>query len=284
MAYTTSIFLPNFSSERLADFPRVLEPLLLRDDVLYYDGPYNSDSSRQVRPATEQELALVHSASMIELVKQTPDYEGAAYSAGATVQAALSAAESTTRNAFVFTGFGDHHAGRDFFGGGCYFNGATIAIAVLRAKTTLRRFAILDTDAHHADGTRDIAGCDTEVLHVCFCSQDYHDSFGNVDVPYPSVPSVEEYVQLVHKEFGGRVHEFRPEMIFWEFGYDSTRGDYGDRGVASDSHWRTARAMVDIADNVCDGRLVVILCGGSRRDYARKIIPPVIRELATHRI
>ncbi len=27
-------------------------------------------------------------------------------------------------NAFVFTGFGDHHAGRNFYGGMCYFNGA----------------------------------------------------------------------------------------------------------------------------------------------------------------
>jgi hypothetical protein len=41
-----------------------------------------------------------------------------------------------------------------------------------------------------------------------------------------------------------------------------------------------ARELKRIADEVCRGRLIVVLCGGSRRDMARRLIPPVVRVLA----
>ena len=54
------------------------------------------------------------------------------------------------------------------------FNGAALAIATLKEKG-IKRFAIVDTDSHHGDGTRDIFRRDVGVLHVCFCHQDYSD-------------------------------------------------------------------------------------------------------------
>ena len=66
----------------------------------------------------------------------------------------------------------------------CYFNGAALAITALREKG-VRRFAIVDTDCHHADGTRDIFAGDDDVLHVCFCYQDYSDKHNNVDIMIP---------------------------------------------------------------------------------------------------
>ena len=74
--------------------------------------------------------------------------------------------------------------------------------------------------------------------------------------------------------------KFKPEIIFWEFGYDATKGDYGSKGLSPDCHTRIARIVARAADGVCQGRAVAILCGGSRRDIARYCIPKIINCLA----
>lgn len=275
----TGIFFPRLEGERLRDFPEALAGILELDNVVYYDGVYDAGNPYYLKPATEEMLARVHSRQMIERVKRSGYYETAVYSAGGTVQAAEEILSGRIDNAFVFTGVGDHHAGRNFYGGWCYLNGAAVAIAMLREKG-LKRFAIVDTDSHHADGTRDIFGEDREVLHVCFCSQNYSDENENVDVAIPYGLSDQEYVEKMKREFALRAISFEPEFIFWEMGYDATRGEYGDRGVSPDCHEKLAKVIRETADRVCQGRLIAILCGGSERRLAAYIIPRVIRQLA----
>jgi acetoin utilization deacetylase AcuC-like enzyme len=275
----TGIFFPRFQGQRLKDFPQALADVLDKDNVSYYDGVYSSHNPYYVKPATKEMLIKVHSRDMIERVKRTGYYEAASYSAGATVQATLEILRGRIDNAFVFTGVGDHHAGRNHFGGWCYFNGAAIAIAMLRERG-VKRFAIVDTDSHHADGTRDIFGQDEEVLHVCFCYEDYQDQNGNVDICISYGISDEGYVRKMQQEFTSRAFAFKPEFIFWELGYDATRGEYGDKGINRDCHAKLAQVIKETADEVCHGRLVTILCGGSSRELATYIIPMVIKQLA----
>jgi acetoin utilization deacetylase AcuC-like enzyme len=276
----TGIFLPYFEGERLMDFPQALAPVLDKENVFYYDGVYKDGVNIFYLQSVPYELLTrVHSPRMIEQVKQTGYYETALYSAGATVQAAKEIKRDRVDNAFAFTGTGDHHAGRGFFGGWCYFNGAALAIAALREKGW-KKFAIVDTDSHHGDGTRDIFQYDKEVLHICFCYQDYHDEYNNIDVSIPYSTSDEYYLQKMRQELPPAIGEFQPELIFWELGYDATQGDYGDKGVTRDCHLQFARIIKKAADETCQGRLITILCGGSRRDLATYIIPRVIAHLA----
>ena len=275
----TGIFLPRFQGQRLEDFPQALADILDKDNVSYYDGVYAVSNPYYVKPAAEEMLLRVHSKDMIERVKRTGYYEAASYSAGGTIQAAMEIIQGKIDNAFVFTGFGDHHAGRNYFGGWCYFNGAAVAIAMLREKGG-RRFAIVDTDSHHADGTRDIFGQDKEVLHVCFCFRNYSDENRNVDVAIPYGISDEGYIRKMEQEFTSRAIAFRPEFIFWELGYDATQGEYGDKGISKDCHGKLAKVIKETADRVCQGRLVTVLCGGSGRELAAYIIPEVIKQLA----
>ncbi|MFC1994552.1 hypothetical protein ACFLVD_00210 [Chloroflexota bacterium] len=276
----TGIFFTYFQGQRLRDFPQALEGLLSRDNVLYYDAVYDATNGLfYLQPVTERLLLEVHSREMARKVMSTDDYEAALYSAGGTMHAACEIWKGVIDNAFVFTSFGDHHAGRDFFGGMCYFNGAALAIADLRSRG-VTKFAIVDTDAHHADGTRDIFREDIEVLHVCFCWQDYADACNNVDIAIPHHTSDQHYLEQVEKEFVPRAKEFRPEIIFWELGYDATRGEYGDKGLTPHVHVSLAELLRQTADKVCRGRLITILCGGSRRDLARYIIPKVIDVLS----
>lgn len=276
----TGIFFTYFQGERLRDFPQALAGILDKDNVSYYDAVYDVRSGLYyLEPVPEERLLKVHSPDMVARVKLTGDYESASYSAGGTVQAAEKIWQGEIDNAFVFTSFGDHHAGRNFYGGMCYFNGAALAIAALKEKG-VGRFAIVDTDCHHADGTRDIFTGDDNVLHVCLCSQDWVDEHHNVDVKIPSHTSDEAYLARLEQEFAPRVAAFQPEYIFWEFGYDATRGEYGDKGLTMGCHVRLARLIKEVADSICQRRLITILCGGSGRAVATYAIPRIIRCLA----
>ncbi|MGE5189969.1 MAG: histone deacetylase, partial [Gemmatimonadota bacterium] len=176
-----------------------------------------------------------------------------------------------------------------YFGGYCCFNDVALCVVNLREKCGLRRFAILDTDAHHGDGTRDLFSGDADILHVCLCGVDYESPDGTkVDVACPAPwqdrpggPSMNErYFELVGRQFPDRVRRFAPDLIFWYFGFDTHQGDYGDIGLTGPCYWKIAGLVRELAGEVCGGRLEVVLGGGSHTQLATYLIPPVIERLA----
>ena len=278
----TGIFYHYQQGERLCDFPQLLEGILDKPNVLLYDAiyPLKPKSDFDLEAATPDLLLQVHTPRMVEQVRKSIYYETALYSVGGTVQAAERIWRGDIDNAFVFTGVGDHHAGRDSFGGGCYLNGAALAIAHLRQSFGARRFAIIDTDAHHGDGTWDIFEADAEVLYVCFCGGGFRERNNKVNISVPWYTIDEAYLQQVASEFGPRARAFEPQLIFWNWGYDGTQGEYGDIGLSLDCHARLAGVIKGVAEEACQGRLVVVLCGGSSRRVASYTIPRIIRRLA----
>ncbi len=285
--HATGIFYhPSFSRRsyltvgaRLADFPRALEKILRSDSVRIYEPG-----------AVPHDLLLkVHTPGMIERVKADPLCSTAWHSAGGVVLAGEKIAVGEIGNAFAFIGAGGHHSGREFFGGYCCFNDVALCIEHLREKYGIRRFAILDTDAHHGDGTRDLFQDDPEVLHVCVCGTDFESTDGTkVDVAYPSNRRIPEggrtmndlYLDLVERQFPPRVRRFRPDFLFWYFGFDTHEGDYGDIGLTGPCYWNLATRMRDLAEEVCGGKLEVVLGGGSHAHLAARLIPGVIGRLA----
>ncbi len=217
---------------------------------------------------------------MVERVNASGNYEGALYSAAGTVAAAVKIWSGQMTNAFVFTGYGDHHAGKDFFGGGCYFNGAAIAIHELREKFGAKRFAIVDTDAHHGDGTWELFRKNPAVLYLCFCSGNFEERNQNVNIHIPARVKDADYIALARKAFQRWVKIFHPQIIFWNWGYDGTEGEYGDIGLSPTLQVQLANEIRELARQVCDSRLIVVLCGGRRRDLASYLIPRVIAVLA----
>jgi acetoin utilization deacetylase AcuC-like enzyme len=284
--YATGVFYhPSFSRRsyltvgaRLADFPAALDGVLRGGRVgLYEPGPV----SREL-------LLKVHTPGLIEGVKGDPLCSTAWHSAGGVVMAGEKIAEGEIGNAFAFIGAGGHHSGRDFFGGYCCFNDVALCVVNLREKHGFRRFAILDTDAHHGDGTRELFLDDPDILHVCFCGVEYESPDGTkVDVGYPDprgsgvgTPANDAYFDRVSRQFPDRVRRFRPDLLFWYFGFDTHQGDYGDIGLTGPCYWNIACLMRDLAGEVCGGKFAVVLGGGSRTELATYLIPPVIERLA----
>jgi acetoin utilization deacetylase AcuC-like enzyme len=116
----TGIFFYYQKGERLRDFPQALEGILEKENVFLHDAFYPSKppSSFDFDPISSKILYQVHSPEMVEQVKRTGNFEGALLSAAGAVSAAEKIWEGEINNAFVFTGYGDHHAGSNFFGGG----------------------------------------------------------------------------------------------------------------------------------------------------------------------
>ncbi|MCJ7593417.1 MAG: hypothetical protein MUO52_01415, partial [Desulfobacterales bacterium] len=60
-----------------------------------------------------------------------------------------------------------------------------------------------------------------------------------------------------------------------------TAGEYGDMGLGPGLHRGLALEIRKMAEEVCKGRLIVVLCGGARRDLATLLIPMVIETLVS---
>ncbi|GAB4361850.1 MAG: acetoin utilization protein AcuC [Deltaproteobacteria bacterium] len=261
---------------RLADFPGALEGVLATGRVRMYEPG----------PVSRELILKVHTPTLIEGVQGDPLCSTAWHSAGGVVMAGEKIAEGEIGNAFAFIGAGGHHAGRSYFGGYCCFNDVALCVVNLRERYGLRRFAILDTDAHHGDGTRDLFRDDPDILHVCVCGMRHESADGTkVDLPFPSSRRGDRsmndlYADLVEEEFPRRLRVFRPDLLFWYFGFDTHRGDYGDIGLTGPCYFRIAGRMVELSREVCGGRLAVVLGGGSHTRLATSLIPPVIERLA----
>jgi acetoin utilization deacetylase AcuC-like enzyme len=280
----TGIFFHYQTGNRLRDFPEALNGILEKENLFFYDALYPCKplSSFELEPIPLEMLYRTHSPEMVQQVKESGNFDGALLSAAGTVRAAEKIFAGEIDNAFVFTGYGDHHAGTTFFGNGCYFNGAAIAIDNLRNKFRARRFAIIDTDAHHGDGTWEIFEDDPDVLYVCFCGNPSSETKNNVNVQVGLKTTADAYMQLVRETFFRRAAAFQPEILFWNWGYDGTRGEYGDIGLTPDFHVLLAQGLKALADQICRGRFITVMCGGSRRDLASYLCPRVIRVLMGH--
>jgi acetoin utilization deacetylase AcuC-like enzyme len=284
MASITGIFYhPSFSRRsyltvgaRLADFPEAFNPLLAHDHVRLFES----------KPVTREQILKVHTPELIEGVKRDPLCSTAWHSAGGCVEAGERIMRGELKNAFVTIGAGGHHAGIDYFGGYCCFNDVAITIAHLRDEGLARRFAIVDTDAHHGDGTRQIFLNDPDVLHICLCGVSWESPDGTkVDVKTPwfawrRADNNATYLKLVQENVPDRVRAFRPELVFWYFGFDTHHGDYGSIGLTGDCYFAICDLMKGLAEEVCQGRLAVVLGGGSRTEIATATIPEIIRRLA----
>ncbi|AGK60312.1 Deacetylase [Archaeoglobus sulfaticallidus PM70-1] len=254
---------------RLKDFPRAFE---------FLKKKYSNIEIFESEPVSEDLILKVHSLELLEGVKNDTLCSTAWHSAGGVVTATEKVYKSEIRNAFCFIGAGGHHAGRKTFWGFCCFNDVVLAMTNIWEKYGDVRFAIIDTDAHHGDGTRELIE-DKEVLHYCICSTDYVSEDGlKIDASYIGL-NPDEYPQLV-EDFDRKARNFKPDLIFWYFGHDTHEGDYGDIGLTVKEYVKIAEILKNLAEEICNGKLVVVLGGGSSPSIATESCLAVIEELA----
>jgi acetoin utilization deacetylase AcuC-like enzyme len=258
---------------RLRDFPEALDELLQKPNVRLYNSPRVS-----------QELLLkVHAREMLPMVARDSFCSTAYESAGGVVAGMEALARGEIDRAFCFIGAGGHHSGYQQFWGACCFNDVVLALTRVREVSPWRRFAIVDTDAHHGDGTRQLVQDDPEVLHLCFCGDDYRSPDGtkvDVDVyrlSYTQSPDT-QYVDLVRQHLP-LVPPFKPDLLIWYYGFDTHADDYGSLGLSTEPYFQICDLMIQTAAEM-DVPLQVVLGGGSLPYLATRTIPEIIKRLA----
>jgi acetoin utilization deacetylase AcuC-like enzyme len=237
-------------------------------------------------PATEEQLLRLHSQDWIDQVKQTKWYNVSLYSVGGMIGATEKVLSGEIDNALVIAGTGGHHAHRDNAWGGCYFSVIGMGIPHARAKGLGRRFAIVDTDTHHADGVRDLYQNDDDMLHICFC-----DSFSWVYSPddrmesdtkfcFPHGANDTEELENVKREVPKRIKAFQPEMIFYLCGMDTHQDSYGTAALTEKAYPALVEIMKGVADEYCGGRLIVKTCCNAPPHATTYAVPRMVDCLA----
>ena len=237
-------------------------------------------------PATEEEIARLHSQEWIDHVKQTQWWRVSLYSVGGMIGATEKVLKGEINNALVIAGVGGHHAHRDNAWGGCYFNVISLGIPHAREKLLARRFAIVDTDTHHADGVRDLFKNDEDVLHICFCNSSSweYEAEDRIEsktkLCFPHGFSDEEEIGNVEREVPERIKEFKPELIFWLCGMDTHRDSYGTAALTEKCYPRLAKIIKQTADEYCQGKLIVKTCCNAPPHATKYVMPRIVDRLA----
>ncbi|MDM7999355.1 MAG: histone deacetylase [Dehalococcoidia bacterium] len=260
--------------DKFRRFPEVLGDALTLPQVKFFASP----------PVSEDLLLKIHTPRFVDDLKRAWYYDGVRHSVGGCVEAVERVMSGELVNALVFNVAAGHHAERDYSWGGTYASCAGPAFWNARQKFGPHRFAILDTDAHHGNGTRDVFRDDPEVLHVCFCNSYSVECDGLkvcIDTGWQS--SDREYLDKVRNGFIPRAKNFRPDLILHNLGHDTCEGDYGDLGLTPEFFIELAREVNRFAQEVCQGRYAIVTHGGCRADVAEYIFPAILRILAGSR-
>jgi len=261
------------------------------------------------REATAKELSSVHDRDYLDRVRAAARDGGAEVGTGAWVgpggdaRAALAAGACAlaveavlggqSRNAYVLAGPPGHHATRAEGGGFCVY--ANVALAVRRAQALgARRVAVIDWDAHHGNGTQELFWCDGEVLTISvhqwkpFAAGtggiDARGGAGasrlNVNVPLPPASGAGAYAAAFERVVEPAVRRHRPQLIVIACGLDASTMDPLARLMLHSEAFRAlTRRVITLADELCDGRLVMCHEGGYSTAYAPFCGLAIVEEL-----
>ena len=246
-----------------ADHP--MRPIRLQHtfDLLQAYGAFDESVSRLLppRPATDHELAWLHTEDYIQAVKafsqdgsghdrarfnfndqgDNPTYRGmydaAALSTGSTLVATELLVSGRADVAFNISG-GLHHAAAGHASGFCVFNDPAVAIKLLLASGL--RVAYVDIDAHHGDGVQTAFYDDDRVLTVSIHESGQYlfpgtgfasESGGGeavgyaVNLPLYPYTNDEIYVETFSEVVPPLLRAFAPDVLVTQLGIDSYHSD-----------------------------------------------------------
>lgn len=248
--------------------------------------------------ASEDELALFHTRAYIDLVKQAsqkghgmldergdvPVYKemfvAASHVVGSVLAAGKKILAGELRRAFVPIA-GLHHGMPDKASGFCVFNDIAVLIETLIQDYKLQNIVYVDIDAHHGDGIYYPFEARKEVIFV-----DIHESgahlFPNTgaatengigegkkrkfNIPLNVEATDEDFFQ-VWPQVELFLERFHPDFIILVAGADSIAGDgLAHLNFSVKVHNYVTKRLIDIAENSCDGQILVLGGGGYNMD------------------
>lgn len=261
------------------------------------------------RPAKEEEIEMVHSASYVRSIKETsgqervhldPDtstsarsYETALLAAGGLLKAADLAVEGKIQNGFALVRPPGHHAEASRAMGFCLFNNVAVAAEYLIKKHGLSRILIVDWDLHHGNGTQHSFYDRRDVLYFSTHQFPYYPGTGDwdetgrgdgegftVNVPLAGGKTDEDYLFIFRKILSPIAAAYKPEFILVSAGFDICQADpLGGMRVSEQGFGALASELLGLARNLSSDRILFTLEGGYDLNGLRQGVKQVLLHL-----
>ena len=278
---------------------------LLRDESI--DGSWEPVACQ---PATIEQLAWVHQAQYIEKVAKTQEsklsaldrdtqttagsFQTACLAAG-TVFATLDGVMSGEKSGrgFAFVRPPGHHAEPDRAMGFCLFNNIALGARYLQRQYSLQRIMIIDIDAHHGNGIQKVFYDSDGVLYFSMHQFPAFPGTGRmaemgrdkgagftVNVPLPKNQGDTDVAKVLYFMAAPIARQFQPEVILVACGFDFYLYDpLTEMNVTPDGYALMTQILKNIAEEVCQGRIVFVLEGGYSFQGIKECGLRVIKEL-----
>jgi acetoin utilization deacetylase AcuC-like enzyme len=248
------------------------------------------------RPATPDEIALIHSPTYIATIRKiaekgggmldydTPlcarSYDIALLSTGALLRGVDAVFAGEVDNAFACVRPPGHHATPERGMGFCLFNNVAVAARYAQRKHGVGRVLIVDWDVHHGNGTQDAFYADGSVFFFSVHQFPLYpgtgtvhergegDGFGTtLNAPLPARSGDADYLAVFEKRLVPAVRDFRPEFVLISAGFDAHEADpLGGMSVTAEGFAALTDIVLGFADEFAGGKLVSTLEGGYSLD------------------
>lgn len=269
----------------------------------------------EARIATDDEIATYHTREYIagmrafaqggpaggdwgevdeETILSVGSFDAALYAAGGAMNAVSAVMEGRVQNSYALLRPPGHHAERNKALGFCIFNNAAIAAHHARNVYGLERIMIVDWDVHHGNGTQDAFYDDPCVLFVSLHQRNWFPELSGeleqvgsgvgvgytVNVPLPAGTGDRGYCTAFEQLVVPIGLQYRPQLIIISAGQDASWLDpLAQMMVTMDGFRELSQRMVMLANEVCDGRLVVLQEGGYSNAYVPYCTAAVVEAL-----
>jgi acetoin utilization deacetylase AcuC-like enzyme len=249
------------------------------------------------RPATEDQILLVHTSQYIDLVRadvatarrtlSTGDtdlsagsFTAALAAAGTVVSAVDAVVSGLVRHAFCALRPPGHHAAPSRGMGFCVFNNIAIGARHACRRHGIERILIADWDVHHGNGTQEVFWNDGSVLFFDTHQHPWYPGTGTADEtgagkgrglivnrPFPAGSGRKEILGVFREVLVPAAERFKPQLVMTSAGFDSRAGDPLGRFTLTDADFADLTdVVVEIAEQYASGRLVSVLEGGYALD------------------
>jgi acetoin utilization deacetylase AcuC-like enzyme len=273
----------------------------------------------EARAASEDEIAMYHTRDYIagiralsergpvrgplvmpwgeideDMVISRGSFEAALYAVGGALNAVSAVMEGRVHNAYALLRPPCHHATSNQALGFCIFNNTVLAAKYARKVYGLERIMIVDWDVHHGNGTQDAFYADAGVLFVSLQQQNWYprlagelEQIGSgagagytVNIPLPAGTGDRGYRAAFEQLVVPIGKQFRPELILITAGQDASWLDpMAQMMMTMQGYRELSQLMVDLAEEVCDGRLVMLQAGGYSAAYVPYCTAAVVEAL-----
>lgn len=168
---------------------------------------------------------------------------------------------------------------------------SNIAVGAAYARSRgCERVAIVDYDVHHGNGTQWIFHEDPTVLFVSSHQYPFYPGTGaasekgrgaglgfTLNIPLDAGARDEEIERKYAEQVIPAVRGFKPDLLMISAGFDAHEQDpLGQVRMTTDGFRRLTKTLIDLADDVCEGRMVLVTEGGYDLDALRDCLNAVI--------